>query len=108
MEIAVAGKREPESELTELIASIVDKILRNRRFRPIPARAAMSKREFAISLGVGISTVESAIRDGSLEALKIGQRTIITPEARDRYLASRPRIKPAGAGADQRGLSPTP
>jgi hypothetical protein len=81
---------EPESELTWLITSIVDKILRNRRFRPIPARAAMSKREFAISLGVGISTIEAAIRKGDLEAMKIGERTVITPEARDAYLASRP------------------
>jgi excisionase family DNA binding protein len=60
----------------------------------MPAQAGMSKRQFAISLGVGVSTVEAAIRDGSLEAIKIGQRTIITPEARDRYLASRQRIKP--------------
>ena len=55
----------------------------------------MSKRELAISLGVGLSTVESAIRDGSLEAVKIRQRgQSSSPEARERYLASRPRIKP--------------
>jgi hypothetical protein len=105
----VADKRvsEPESELTRLITDIVDKILRNRRFRPIPARAAMSKREFAISLGVGISTVEGAIRDGELEAVKIGHRTIITPEARESYLASRPRIRPTTASAESE-FAPTP
>ena len=88
------GAFNSESELIKLITNIVDEVLKNRRMRPIPARAAMSKREFAISLGVGVSTVEAAIRDGSLEAVKIGQRTIITPEARDRYLATRQRIKP--------------
>jgi hypothetical protein len=54
----------------------------------------MSKRQFATSIGVGVSTVEAAIRDGSLEAIKIGKRTIIRPEARELYLASRQRIKP--------------
>jgi hypothetical protein len=102
MEIAVSltekrarnGASESEFELVKLITNIVDEILKNRRMRPMPAQAGMSKRQFAVSLGVGVSTVEAAIREGSLEALKIRQRTIITPEAGERYLASRQRIKP--------------
>jgi hypothetical protein len=99
---------EPESELTSLITSIVDRILRNRRFKPMPPQAALTKRQCATSAGVGLSTIEGAIREGTLEARKIGKRTIITPVAFERWLESRPRIKPAAAGADQRELSPSP
>ena len=88
-------KQEPAADLTQLITEIVDKILRNRRFRPIPARAAMSKREFAASVDLGISSVEKEIREGRLEAKKI------------RYLATRRRSPVVAAGAEPRELSPT-
>jgi hypothetical protein len=130
-------KHEPAAaaDLTQLITDIVDKILRNRRFRPIPARAAMSKREFAASVDLGISSVEKEIRGGRLEAKKIGYRTVITAaererwlaalpsieptpsaaaeveaatEARKRYLATRRRSRVMAANAEQRELSPTP
>jgi hypothetical protein len=91
---AIPESATPAAELVELITNIVDNVLKKRRMRPIPPQAGMSKRQVAMSIGVGVSTIEGAIRDGDLEALKIGARTIITPEARERYLASRPRIKP--------------
>jgi DNA-binding XRE family transcriptional regulator len=111
MEIAVSltekrarnGASEPESELVKLITKIVDEILKNRRMRPMPAQAGMSKKQFAISVGVSVSTVEAAIREGELEALKVRKRTIITPTAGERWLANRPRIQPArreSTGAD--------
>jgi hypothetical protein len=99
---------EPAAGLVELITSIVDEVLKKRRMRPMPAQAGMSKRQFATSLGIGVSTVEAAIRDGSLEAIKIATRTIITAEARERYLATRQRIKPAANHAKQTELAPTP
>lgn len=94
------GASESESELIKLITNIVDEILQKRRMRPMPAQAGMSKKQCAVSLGVGISTVEKEIREGRLEALKINKRTIITPEARERWMASRPRIKPERSHED--------
>ena len=107
MEIAVSliekrarnGASEPESELVELITIIVDKILKKRRMRPMPEQAAMSKQQFATSVDLSVSTIEAEIREGRLEALKVGERTIITPEAGERWLASRPRIKPRRSDA---------
>jgi hypothetical protein len=90
MEIAVSltEKRarncasESEFELVKLITNIVDEILKNRRMRPMPAQEGMSKRQFATSMGVG------------LEALKVRNRTIITPLAGERWRENLPRIKP--------------
>jgi hypothetical protein len=75
----VVGKHtsQPESELTQLITDIVDRILKNRRFHPQPPQAALTKRQCATSAGVGLSTIESAIREGDLEARKIGKRTML-------------------------------
>jgi hypothetical protein len=112
MEIAVSltekrarnGASEPESKLlVKLITRIVDEILKNRRMRPMPAQAGTSKRQFATSVGLSLSTIEAEIREGHLEALKVRERTIITPVAGERWLASRPRIQPArreSTGAD--------
>jgi hypothetical protein len=91
----VTGKLvEPAAGLESLIESIVDKILRQRRMRPMPPQAVMSQQQFATSNGISLSTVQKEIREGRLEALKIGKRTGITTEAGDRWRASRPRIKP--------------
>ena len=85
---------ESEFELVKLITRIVDEILKNRRMRPVPVQAGMSKRQFATSVGVGVSTVEKEIGEGRLEALKVRERTIITPGERERWLANCPRINP--------------
>jgi hypothetical protein len=86
---------EPAEGLTALITKIVDEVLKKRRMRPTPTQAGMSKQQFATSVGVGVSTVEAEIREGRLEALKVRDRTIITFAERERWLATRPRIKPA-------------
>jgi hypothetical protein len=100
----------PESEFKRIIDAAVDQALQNRRHRPQPALRAVSKRQAATAANVGISTVESAIREGELVARKIASRTVVLIEDLDRWLASRPCIKPARVGAvDQREreLSPT-
>ena len=85
---------EPAAGLEALIESIVDKILRQRRMRPMPPQNVMSQQQFATSNGISLSTVQKEIREGRLEALKIGKRTGITAEAAARWRESRPRIKP--------------
>ena len=85
---------EPANELANLVARLVEAELKKRRFRPTPARAAMSKRDFGISVDLGISSVEKEIREGRLEAKKIGYRTVITTAERERWLAALPRIEP--------------
>ena len=85
---------EPAAGLVELITNIVDQVLQKRRVRPTPAQKGMSKKQFAASVGLGLSTIDSEIREGRLEAVKVRKRTIITTEAGKRWLESRPRIAP--------------
>jgi len=51
---------------------------------PFAERNASIK-ETAAWAGVSTPTVQRAIADGDLEALKIGNRTIITPAAREKW-----------------------
>ncbi len=97
MEIAVFRERvsKPESELVSIVERLVDDVLARRRHRPQPPIRAMSKRQCATSANLGISSIEAAIRDGDLLASKVGTRTIVMTEDFERWLASRPRIKPA-------------
>lgn len=89
------ARPEPESELKQLIERMVDDVLTRRRHRPQPPMRAMSKRQCATSANLGISSIEGAIRDGELLARKVGTRTIVMAEDFERWLASRPKIKPA-------------
>jgi hypothetical protein len=89
----VASK--PESELMALVERLIDDVLARRRHRPQPPLRAFSKRQCATAAGLGISSIEAAIRDGSLPASKVGTRTIILADEFERWLASRPRLKPA-------------
>jgi hypothetical protein len=102
MEIAVAREHasDPESGLIKLVERLVDDVLARRRHRPQPQLRAMSKRQCATAAGLGISTIEAAIRDGSLAAHKVGTRTIVLVEVYDRWLASRTRIKPQRSDND--------
>jgi hypothetical protein len=108
MEIAVSltekrarsGASQSESELIRLITNIVDQVLQKRRMRPMPAQAGMSKRQFAVSMGLSLSTIEKEIREGRLEARHVGKRTIVTPEAGERWRASLPRANPQGTHND--------
>jgi len=47
--------------------------------------------ELAAAYGLGIATVWRHIRSGSLEAIKVGNRTIITDTAEREWLAKLPR-----------------
>jgi hypothetical protein len=95
MEIAVVREQsKPESELIALVERLVDDILARRRHRPQPQIRAMSKRQCAIASNLGISSIEAAIRDGSLVAHKVKARTIILAENHERWLANLPPIKP--------------
>ena len=121
----MAEKRAPESDLmVKFIRGIVDEYLKTRRFRPQPPQTALSKRQCAIAAGVGLSTIETAIRAGDLDARKLGKRTLVPRAAFERWLESLPRVPHAGADRrdqashqrinvapadrDQRELSPTP
>ena len=106
MEIAVARERvpNPKSELVALIKRLVDADLAQRRHRPQPPLRAMSKRQCATAANLGISSIEAAIREGELAASKVGTRTIVLADDFERWLASRPRIKPARSAPE--GFNP--
>ena len=53
-------------------------------------RLAMSVAEAAIEAGVGRDHIYGAIREGRLEARKLGRRTIITYEALTQFLDDLP------------------
>ena len=95
MEIAVPRERvsNPESELAALVERLVDDVLARRRHRPQTQIRAVSKRQCAAASS-RISSIEAAIRDGSLVAHKVGTRTIIRSEDHELWLANLPRIKP--------------
>ena len=90
----------PESELIKLVERLVDDVLARRRHRPQPQLRAMSKRQCASAANLGISSIEAAIRDGDLRASKVGTRTIVLADDFERWLASRPRIKPHRSSND--------
>jgi len=83
----------PESELVKLIERLVTEDLARRRHKPQPPMLAMSKRQAAEASNLSLSTLEAAIRDGSLPAHKFGHRTLIRLEDHARWLASLPRVK---------------
>jgi excisionase family DNA binding protein len=84
----------PDFVLKSYIKTLFDEEMKTRRFRPqLPKRAA-SIPERARQVGLGESTLEGEVREGRLEAFKVGARTLVTDEAFDRWLAGRPRIKP--------------
>ena len=95
----------PDFGLKQYVKDLVAEEIKNRRFRPqLPKRAA-SIPERARQVGLGESTLEGEVREGRLEAFKVGARTLVTDEAFDRWLAVRPRIKPRRTAASQ---SPEP
>lgn len=49
-------------------------------------RVALSINEVAASLGLSRSTVKNLIATGKLEAVRIGRRVVVTPEARAELL----------------------
>ena len=89
-------RAEPASsiDLRELVRAVLVDELKHRRIRaPLPRRAA-SVPERAKQADLGESTMEKEVREGRLEAFKVGHRTLVSDEAFDRWLAARERIKP--------------
>jgi excisionase family DNA binding protein len=56
-------------------------------------RLAMNVRQAATAAGVGHDNIYAAIRAGTLDARKLGRRTIITRDALERFLATLPRME---------------
>jgi excisionase family DNA binding protein len=65
-----------------------------------PHRHSYSVNEAAVEVGVGRDGIYTAIREGRLEARKLGRRTIITADALDRFLAALPPLKLTPAGKE--------
>ncbi len=64
--------------------------------RAVPAAAAFQM------IGIGETTGWRLIREGRLEAVKIGRSTVVTIEAIDNFLATAPRRVPAANSMDKR------
>ena len=57
-----------------------------------PGRLAYPINDFAEALGIGRSKIYEEIRDGRLQAKKLGSRTLITAKAASEYLAKLPNL----------------
>jgi excisionase family DNA binding protein len=58
-------------------------------------RLAYPINDFADAVGIGRSKIYEEIRDGRLQAKKLGSRTLITAEAASEYLSRLPNAKAA-------------
>ena len=101
MEIVVAGKSSrvpdaiPELNLKQL-ERIVERIVKRIVKRVVaPPRRLMTVREFAQTNGIGLTLAYEELNSGRLEAIKVGSKTMITPEAKAAWKACLPRYKPA-------------
>ena len=67
----------------------------NTRLEPYPHAhcVAMNVRQAAAVAGVGHNSIYDAIRAGTLDARKLGRRTLITRDALERFIASLPRLE---------------
>jgi len=63
----------------------------------VAGRLAFGVDDFAEAVGIGRSKVYEEIRDGRLQAKKLGSRTLITAEAASDYLSSLPNLDAAKA-----------
>jgi excisionase family DNA binding protein len=73
---------------------------RNRQERRTLAAGHLSRlaypiNDFADAVGIGRSKIYEEIRDGRLQAKKLGSRTLITAEAASEYLSRLPNAKAA-------------
>jgi hypothetical protein len=100
MEIVVAGKPSGVADallnpaqikqLEPLIERIVGRVVaRPRRLKTI--------REFADANALGLTLAYEELNSGRLEAVKVGTKTLVTPEAEAAWRARLPRYKPADA-----------
>jgi excisionase family DNA binding protein len=58
-------------------------------------RLAYPINDLAEALGIGRSKIYEEIREGKLQAKKLGSRTLITAQAASDYLSRLPDVKPA-------------
>jgi excisionase family DNA binding protein len=56
-------------------------------------RLAMNIDQAAAEAGIGRDAIYDGIRAGTLEARKLGRRTIITRDALERFIATLPRLE---------------
>jgi excisionase family DNA binding protein len=56
-------------------------------------KMAFSVSEAAMRTGLGRDAIYSAVREGKLEAKKMGRRTLVTADALRRYLDSLPSLQ---------------
>ncbi|HEY5330084.1 MAG TPA: helix-turn-helix domain-containing protein [Acidobacteriaceae bacterium] len=57
---------------------------------------SFSVRVAAAESGLSERTIHTAIKDGRLEAMRVGRRVLITPEALEDYLHGKPGTSKAG------------
>jgi DNA-binding transcriptional regulator YhcF (GntR family) len=99
MEIVVGGKSSrvsdaiPELDLEQL-EPIVERIVKR---IVAPPRRLMTVRELAQANGIGLTLAYEELNAGRLEAIKVGSKTMITPEAEAAWKARLPRYKPTDA-----------
>jgi hypothetical protein len=62
-----------------------------------PPRRLMTVRELAQANGIGLTLAYGELKAGRLEAIKVGSKTMISPEAEAAWKARLPRYKPADA-----------
>ena len=99
MEIVVGGKSSrvsdaiPELNLEQL-EPIVERIVKRVVAAP---RRLMTVKELAQANGIGLTLAYEELNAGRLEAIKVGSKTMITPEAEAAWKARLPRYKPADA-----------
>lgn len=53
-----------------------------------PEKLAYGVKEAAVALGVGVTTIWRAIREGNLTTVKVGNRTLISTEALQAWLSA--------------------
>ena len=83
----------PELNLEQL-EPIVERIVKR---IVAPPRRLMTVRELAQANGIGLTLAYGELNAGRLEAIKVGSKTMISPEAEAAWKARLPRYKPAGA-----------
>jgi len=66
--------------------------------RPIPARALYPIKEAQRLLSVSHAGLYRIIKNGGLDARKIGSRTLITAESIETFLSSLPKVGEAARG----------
>jgi DNA-binding transcriptional regulator YhcF (GntR family) len=103
MEIVVGGKSSrvsdaiPELNLEQL-EPIVERVVERVVKRVVaPPRRLITVKEMAQANGIGLTLAYEELNAGRLEAIKVGSKTMISPEAEAAWKARLRRYKPADA-----------